>query len=75
MLSDTKIRKLKPSEKCMPLRPDKYTDKYGLQLFVRSTGTKSWISVYRFDGKQKSMTLGTYPFMSLSEAWQKSFIQ
>ncbi|MGE6342013.1 tyrosine-type recombinase/integrase [Psychrobacter sp. NPDC078929] len=70
MLSDTKIRKLKPSEKCVPLRPDKYTDKYGLQLFVRSTGTKSWISVYRFNGKQKSMTLGTYPLMSLSQARQ-----
>ena len=70
MLSDSKIRKLKPSEKCAPSRPDKYSDQYGLQLLVRSTGTKSWVSAYRFDGKQKCMTLGIYPNMSLSEARQ-----
>jgi integrase len=70
MLSDSKIRKLKPSDKCTPARPDKHTDQYGLQLLVRSTGTKSWISAYRFDGKQTRLTLGTYPIMSLSEARQ-----
>ncbi|WP_352287705.1 tyrosine-type recombinase/integrase [Psychrobacter sp. GW64-MNA-CIBAN-0177] len=70
MLSDSKIRKLKPSEKCTPSRPDKYSDQYGLQLLVRNTGTKSWISAYRFDGKQTRITLGTYPIMSLAEARQ-----
>jgi integrase len=70
MLSDSKIRKLKPSEKCTPLRPDKHSDQYGLQLLVRSSGTRTWISAYRFNGKQKRMTLGTYPIMSLSEARQ-----
>lgn len=68
MLSDTKIRKLKPTDKCTPSRPDKYSDHQGLQLLVRSTGTKSWISAYRFDGKQLKTTLGTYPQMSLVEA-------
>ncbi len=29
MLSDSKIRKLKPSEKCTPARPDKYSDQHG----------------------------------------------
>lgn len=70
MLSDSKIRKLKPSEKCTPSRPDKYSDQYGLQLLVRSTSTKTWISAYRFDGKQTRLTLGTYPIMSLAEARQ-----
>ena len=70
MLSDSKIRNLKPSDKCTPACPDKYSDQYGLQLLVRSTGTKSWISAYRFDGKQTRMSLGTYPIMSLSEARQ-----
>ncbi len=68
MLTDIKVRKLKPSEKCTPSRPDKYSDKQGLQLLVRSTGTKTWISAYRFDSKQKRTTLGTYPQMSLAEA-------
>ncbi len=70
MLSDSKIRNLKPSDKCTPACPDKYSDQYGLQLLVRSTGTKSWISAYRFDGKQTRISLGTYPIMSLSEARQ-----
>ncbi len=36
MLSDSKIRNLKPSEKCTPSRPDKYSDQQGLQLLVRN---------------------------------------
>lgn len=47
MLSDSKIRNLKPSEKCTPARPDKYSDQYGLQLLVRSSGTRTWVSAYR----------------------------
>ena len=70
MLNDSKIRKLKPSEKCTPSCPDKYSDQQGLQLLVRNTGTKTWISAYRFDGKQTRLTLGTYPIMSLAEARQ-----
>ena len=70
MLSDAKIRKLKPTDNCTPARPDKYSDQQGLQLLVRSSGTKTWISAYRFNGQQKNMTLGTYPLISLSEARQ-----
>ncbi|WP_201589966.1 tyrosine-type recombinase/integrase [Psychrobacter sp. Pi2-51] len=68
MLSDSKIRKLKPTDKCTPSCPDKYSDRQGLQLLVRSSGTKTWISAYRFDGKQQKTTLGTYPQMGLAEA-------
>ena len=68
MLTDVKIRSLKPSEKCTAARPDKHSDQEGLQLWVRSSGRKTWISAYRFDGKQKNTTLGTYPQMSLAEA-------
>ena len=68
MLSDSKIRKLKPTEKCTPSRPDKYSDQQGLQLLVRNSGTRTWVSAYRFDGKQQKTTLGTYPQMSLAEA-------
>lgn len=68
MLSDTKIRKLKPTDKCTPSRPDKYSDQQGLQLLVRSSGTRTWVSAYRFDDKQQKTTLGTYPQMGLAEA-------
>ena len=68
MLSDAKIRKLKPTDKCTPSRPDKYSDHQGLQLLVRSSGTRTWISAYRFDNKQQKTTLGTYPQMGLAEA-------
>ncbi len=68
MLSDAKIRKLKPTDKCTPSRPDKYSDQQGLQLLVRSSGTRTWVSAYRFDGKQQKTTLGTYPQMGLAEA-------
>ncbi|WP_250163285.1 Arm DNA-binding domain-containing protein [Psychrobacter sp. WY6] len=68
MLSDAKIRKLKPTDNCTPARPDKYSDQHGLQLLVRSSGTKTWISAYRFDGKQQKTTLGAYPQISLAEA-------
>lgn len=68
MLTDVKIRSLKPSEKCTSSRPDKHSDQEGLQLWVRSSGTKTWISAYRFNSKQTRMTLGTYPIISLSEA-------
>jgi len=68
MLSDAKIRKLKPTDKCTPSRPDKYSDQQGLQLLVRSSGTRTWVSAYRFDGKQQKTTLGTYPQIGLAEA-------
>ena len=67
MLSDAKIRKLKPTDNCTPARPDKHSDQQGLQLLIRSSGTKTWISAYRFDGKQQKTTLGTYPHMGLAE--------
>lgn len=70
MLTDVKIRSLKPSEKCTSSRPDKHSDQEGLQLWVRSSGTKTWISAYRFNRKQQVLTLGSYPKLSLSEARQ-----
>lgn len=47
---------------------DKYTDGNGLQLWVRHTGVKSWVIAYRWHGKQQSMTIGTYPSISLQQA-------
>ncbi len=68
LLSDTKIRRLIPSSKCTPSRPDKYTDHDGLRLWIRHTGTKVWVSDYTFHGKRRSFTHGKYPIISLAEA-------
>lgn len=70
MLTDVKIRSLKPSEKCTSSRPDKHSDQEGLQIWVRLSGTKTWISAYRFNKKQQVLTLGSYPDLKLSEARQ-----
>ncbi|CAM3615632.1 integrase [Psychrobacter glaciei] len=70
MLTDVKIRSLKPSEKCTSSRPDKHSDQEGLQIWVRLSGTKTWISAYRFNKKQHVLTLGSYPDLKLSEARQ-----
>jgi len=40
----------------------------GFGIRVSSTGLKSWIFFYRFDGMNRRMTLGRYPAMTLAEA-------
>ena len=67
-LTDTTIRKLKPTDKCTAQRPDKYSDGNGLQLWVRLTGAKTWVVAYRYHGKQTNITLGKYPTISLQQA-------
>lgn len=66
MLTDAKIRKLKPAKD--KKTPDKYSDANGLQLHIFPTGRMTWIYAYRFDGKQRSLTLGSYPYLSLADA-------
>jgi len=72
-LTHTIINKLTPSDKAIQSKaPDKYSDGNGLQIWVRYTGVKSWISAYRWQGKQQTLTIGTYPVMSLQEARQRN---
>jgi len=66
MLTDTKIRQAKPAEK-----DHKLADSGGLYLFVTRNGFKSWRMKYRFGGKEKRLTFGPYPDVSLSEAREK----
>lgn len=46
---------------------DKYTDGAGMYLLVTAAG-KYWRMNYRFDGKRKTLALGTYPEVSLAKA-------
>ncbi|MFW2178514.1 MULTISPECIES: tyrosine-type recombinase/integrase [unclassified Moraxella] len=71
-LTDTQIRKLKPTDKCTPSRPDKYSDGDNLRLWVRHTGNKVWVSDYTFGGKRESLTIGKYPTMTLQQARERN---
>ena len=71
-LTDTQIRKLKPTDKCTPSRPDKYSDADNLRLWVRHTGNKVWVSDYSFNGKRESLTIGKYPSMTLQQARERN---
>ncbi|MBS7555640.1 integrase arm-type DNA-binding domain-containing protein [Ancylobacter dichloromethanicus] len=43
-------------------------DSGGLHLFVSPTGGRLWRMAYRFDGKQKQLSFGAYPAVSLKDA-------
>jgi hypothetical protein len=62
-LTDIKLRNAKPAEK-----PFKLYDERGLFLIVTPTGGKWWRFKYRFDDKEKLLSLGVYPDISLREA-------
>lgn len=63
MLTDAKIRSAKPLSK-----PYKLSDGRGLQLLVHPSSGKYWQVRYRFLGKEKTASLGTYPDVSLIKA-------
>jgi hypothetical protein len=65
-LSDTKAHNAKPGEKQFKLY-----DTDGMYLLVTPNGGKCWRLKYRFHGKEKLLTLGTYPEVSLIEARQR----
>jgi len=65
-LSDLKIRKLKQRDKAFRI-----SDGWGLYLLVRPTGTKSWQFRYQFMGKEKTLSIGQYPVVSLADARRK----
>jgi integrase len=65
-LSDTKIRNAKPAEKEYAI-----ADGQGLSVVVRPNGTKLWLYRYRFGGKRKNMSFGTFPGVGLKAARDK----
>lgn len=62
-LNDTKIRNLKSSDKIQ-----KCSDGAGLSLVIKPGGGRYWHQNYRFAGKQRTISFGTYPEVSLKEA-------
>jgi len=66
MLTDTKIKNTKPASKRISL-----SDSNGLVLFVEPHGSKLWRYRYRWQGKATTISLGSYPQVSLLEARSK----
>ncbi|EKT0593271.1 tyrosine-type recombinase/integrase [Morganella morganii] len=62
-LTDIKIKTAKPLEK-----PYKLSDSGGLYLLVNRNGSKYWRLKYRFAGKEKMLSIGVYPQVTLAEA-------
>lgn len=63
MLTDTQIRKAKATD-----GPIKLSDAGGLYLHITPAGSKIWRWRYRIDGREKLLTIGHYPDVSLADA-------
>ncbi|ELY3384525.1 tyrosine-type recombinase/integrase [Cronobacter sakazakii] len=66
MLTVKQIDAAKPADK-----PYRLADAGGLFLFVPPSGKKVWRLRYRFQGKEKTLVIGPYPEISLTEARAK----
>jgi integrase len=62
-LTNLAIQRVKPAD-----RPQKLFDEKGLFLLVAPRGSKLWRFKYRFAGKEKLLSLGSYPEVSLASA-------
>lgn len=63
MLSDTKVKTLKPKDKVYRI-----LDAERLYIEVRPTGTKVWRFKFTLNGKEGTVSFGEYPAVSLQEA-------
>ncbi len=52
-------------------KPYKLSDGGWLYLVVNPSGSKLWRMAYRFDGKEKTLSLGAYPQLALKDARSK----
>jgi integrase len=62
-LTARQIETAKPADKDYKL-----TDAQGLYLLVKKSGAKYWCLKYRFAGKEKKLSIGVYPNITLAQA-------
>lgn len=63
MLTNNQIKSVESRQ-----RPFKLTDGEGLHLLVKPNGKRWWRFRYRFEGREKLLSLGQYPYVSLQQA-------
>lgn len=62
-LTDSTVRHAQPREKSY-----KMADSQGLYIQIMPSGGKHWKMKYRFEGREKKLSFGEYPRVSLREA-------
>ncbi|MGN5575952.1 Arm DNA-binding domain-containing protein, partial [Enterobacter sp. Lyrl_3] len=65
-LTARQVETAKPKEKDYKL-----TDERGLFLLVKTSGARYWRMKYRIAGKEKKLSIGVYPEITLAEARTK----
>ncbi|EEU9637301.1 tyrosine-type recombinase/integrase [Escherichia coli] len=65
-LTDIQIKRAKPQDK-----PYTLNDGQGLSLLINPDGSKGWRFRFRFAGKARLMSFGSYDIVSLAEAREK----
>ena len=65
-LTDSFIKAIKPSEKIKS-----YSDGHGLSIVCNPQGSLGWRYRYRYGGKAKLLSFGTYPDVTLKRAREK----
>ena len=65
-LTDIQLRNLKPGD-----RIERKSDGGGLFIESKPNGSKLWKMAYRFDGKQKTLSFGAYPAVTLARARER----
>ena len=63
MLPDTQVRKIKPLDK-----KKRYSDEKGLYLEVTPSAGRFWRLKYRFNDRESTLTIGSYPEIFLAQA-------
>lgn len=66
MLTDVELRNAKPKAKSYKL-----SDGHQLYLLVTPKGSKLWRMNYKYDSRQKTLSIGPYPLIGLKEARAK----
>lgn len=62
--TDRAIKALKPKDQ----RYEVSGNNHGLYMRISTSGTKTWVYMYKFYGRIRRMTLGTYPELSVADA-------
>ena len=65
-LTELEVKKTKAT-----VKQQKLSDGGGLYLLIHTNGGKYWQMAYRFAGKQKTLSLGVYPDVSLADARER----
>lgn len=68
-LTDTAAKQAKARDKSYKL-----SDSGGLFLFVTTKGNKLWRLKYRFNGKEKLLSIGAYPTVTLKQARKEAML-